>query len=275
MCIRDRTRDVPEFWEDKLKILKSKPGRTFPPDRKKRREKIYPVIHCRQEIPCDPCVTVCPKKSIKLRESSIMSLPYFEGECIGCLKCLIVCPGLAITVVDRRKNPNEPFVYIPLEMSRDLVETADKLESVDEEGNPLGKCEVAKVINQESENMLILQLKAKGDIADKIVSVRLFRAKGHLQAKESFADENPVICRCERVREKEIRKILEEGITDLNQIKALTRAAMGACGGKTCTELVYRVFREMGIEPGEIEPGTIRPFAQEVPLDAFLGDGRE
>ena len=45
---------------------------------------------------------------------------------------------------------------------------------------------------------------------------------------------------------------------------------MGPCGGKTCTELIMRIFRELGIDLKEIEPPIERPFTQEVPLKAFL-----
>jgi len=34
---------------------------------------------------------------------------------------------------------------------------------------------------------------------------------------------------------------------DINEIKAVTRAGMGACGGKTCAALTLRLFREEGI----------------------------
>jgi len=45
---------------------------------------------------------------------------------------------------------------------------------------------------------------------------------------------------------------------------------MGACGGKTCNELIMRIFKELGINPKEVEPFVERPFTQEVPLKAFL-----
>ncbi|MFA7009418.1 MAG: FAD-dependent oxidoreductase, partial [Elusimicrobiales bacterium] len=95
--------EVPQFWFERLEVLKSRPGKTGAPVPKSHAGAVYPVLHCRQEIPCNPCVTVCPKKSIKLSGDSIMSVPEFSGDCLGCFKCLLICPGLAVTLVDHRK----------------------------------------------------------------------------------------------------------------------------------------------------------------------------
>jgi len=87
------------------------------------------------------------------------------------------------------------------------------------------------------------------------------------QQKEN---EDPIVCRCERVRRSEIAKEIHAGVRDLNQLKAVVRTGMGGCGGKTCNDLVRRVFREEGVQWSEITPGTIRPLMAEVPLGAFV-----
>jgi bacterioferritin-associated ferredoxin len=90
--------------------------------------------------------------------------------------------------------------------------------------------------------------------------------------------DDPIVCRCERVRKSTIVAEIRQGVRDVNQLKALARVSMGGCGGKTCTELVRRIFREEGIELGEVTPGTIRPLVAEAPLGMFVmgeekGDG--
>ena len=82
-------------------------------------------------------------------------------------------------------------------------------------------------------------------------------------------DDDPLICRCERVRKSDIVREIRAGVRDVNQLKALVRPSMGGCGGKTCTELLYRVFREEGIAYDEVTPGTNRPLVAEIPLSAF------
>ena len=45
-----------------------------------------------------------------------MGLPVYtgtDGSCSGCLKCVAICPGLAITLVDYRKDREFPEVTVP------------------------------------------------------------------------------------------------------------------------------------------------------------------
>ena len=82
-----------------------------------------------------------------------------------------------------------------------------------------------------------------------------------------------IVCRCERVTAGEIRELIRNGIRDINAIKAMTRAGMGACGGKTCTALIHRLFRDEGIDMDDVTEGTNRPLFIEVPLGMFAGVG--
>jgi 2-oxoglutarate ferredoxin oxidoreductase subunit delta len=53
---------------------------------------------------CELCVSVCPKKIIKLNKETINSKGYNpahvvnEDECIACGSCAIMCPDSAIKV---------------------------------------------------------------------------------------------------------------------------------------------------------------------------------
>ncbi|GAI67897.1 unnamed protein product, partial [marine sediment metagenome] len=51
-------------------------------------------------------------------------LPYFtdDDDCIGCGQCVAVCPGLAITLVDYRKDKESPVVTFPLELTHEKIE---------------------------------------------------------------------------------------------------------------------------------------------------------
>ena len=57
----------------------------------------------------------------------------------------------------------------------------------------------------------------------------------------------------------------------MNEIKAVLRAGMGSCGGKTCTALIRRLFRDEGIPDSEVTDRTVRPLFVEVPLGVFAG----
>ena len=67
------------------------------------------------------------------------------------------------------------------------------------------------------------------------------------------------------------RAVIRAGVRDVNEIKTITRAGMGACGGKTCQALIARLFREEGISPDEVTENVLRPLFVEVPLGAFVG----
>jgi len=69
----------------------------------------------------------------------------------------------------------------------------------------------------------------------------------------------------------ERNKALEGIGWDFNELKATLRTGMGACGGKTCTPLIERIFAEEGIKINEVSPPTIRPFTTEVPMGIFAG----
>ncbi|MEF3280627.1 MAG: FAD-dependent oxidoreductase [Elusimicrobiota bacterium] len=266
------TNEVPGFWFEKLNILKSRPGNI------KKREinynkqlRIYPVIHCNQEIPCNPCVTVCPKKSIKLEEKSITSLPYFEGECIGCFKCLLICPGLAITIVDKRKDIS-PIVWVPMEIDV-AIEKGEKVIAVDIEGRYLGECEVVEKRNFKAEKTIAIGIKADDAYADKIASLKILDDEFFIKhsSELKFMSDDIIVCRCERVKLGEIRKWIRKGVKDLNQLKAITRVGMGSCGAKTCGQLLLNIMRSEGVKLDEVTDLTKRPLFVEIDFGSFAG----
>ena len=264
---------VPQFWFDRLEVLKSRPGATENSGAKRPPNPVYPVLHCRQEIPCNPCVTVCPKKSIKLAGDSIMTVPRFSGDCIGCFKCLIICPGLAVTIVDYRKDSKNPSVALPFEIGRGLVKKGDKVRLTGWEGADLGEAEVLDVKDFKAENTLIVIVKASPETADLAVSLKLYPAEAGEKcvADLAKADDETMICRCERVSLGEIRRAIRSGMRDLNQLKAVTRAGMGACGSKTCSSMLLNIFRSEGVDPKTVTAFTKRPLFVEAPLGVFSG----
>ena len=47
-------------------------------------------------------------------------------------------------------------------------------------------------------------------------------------------DPKTIVCRCEEVTADQIRKALESGLLNPNQVKAQTRCGMGPCQGRMC-----------------------------------------
>ncbi len=265
-----------EELEDFANIMKAKPPDPIQTEVVDKEEGIFPLFHCNQEIPCNPCTSVCPQQQIKTVDDLITQLPYFtdDQDCIGCGKCVAVCPGLAITLVDYRKDNKSPVVTFPLELTSEKIEVGRFVMVVSNDGE-LGEFEVfrARFLKEFPKTQLI-SVKLPSEIAKVAVGIKLIKsvyAEPMDLYQHPYTDDDIIVCRCERVSVGEIRKWIHYGVRDFNELKALTKAGMGACGGKTCTSLINRIFREEDIKQENIIQGTKRPLFIEVPMGAFAG----
>ncbi len=267
--------EVPPEWHRIAEVLKSRPGATITEDVPEADTGCFPVFHCSQEIPCNPCTSVCPQHAIRIEGDDIMGLPEFVGDkCDGCEKCVGICPGLALTLVDFRKDPENPIVTIPYEFSKKSIARGDVVTVLDTEGTMLGNVEVQRVrTDKYADRALLVRVKAPRAIAKKIAGIRVQDPEVTQPAAydaRPIADEQ-IVCRCERVTAGELRALIRSGIRDMNHLKAATRAGMGACGGKTCPNLIRRLFRDEGVPGAQVADLTQRPLVMEVPLGAFAG----
>jgi NAD(P)H-nitrite reductase large subunit len=144
---------------------------------------------------------------------------------------------------------------------------------MDIDANELGEYPVFRVLDFKDRRTQLVVVKVPVDIAKKIAG---FRAQDKSVSEPlekpiittSMADD-AMICLCERVSVKEVRDLIKQGITDLNQIKAITRAGMGPCGAKTCDTLIRNLMREEGVSAEEVVANTRRPIFVEATLDIF------
>jgi len=82
------------------------------------------------------------------------------------------------------------------------------------------------------------------------------------------------ICRCEEVTRTEIVKAIREGATSLSAVKRVTRAGMGLCQGRTCQKTIIALLaEELGRNPGEIAPPSVRPPLRPLALKTLVSDG--
>ena len=274
---------VPQEWYRTGEILKSRPGPVVMQPAEEvladPRSGMLPVFHCTQEIPCNPCSSICPKGLIFIDPKDIRKVPTYTGEdmlaCIGCEKCISFCPGLAITLVDYRRDADNPVVAIPFEFNYEMLKEKETVTVLDTEGSILGDLQVVKVERVASrDHTIIVKVRAPREIAKRIAGIRV-QEEQVSQPMNNYIQhitDDTIICRCERVTAGEIRALIRQGYRDLNEIKAITRAAMGACGSKTCHALIVRLFRDEGIVLSEVTDTTRRPIFIEVPLKVFAGE---
>jgi len=268
--------EIPKEYDEKAAILKSKPGPITKREHPDKEDGVFPLFHCEQEVPCNPCTSVCPVGALKTERDEITGLPYMSDldKCVGCLSCVGICPGLAITIVDYRRDREFPTVTLPYEVWRDRVEKGRMITVTDKEGAILGRFPVENVVtNPRYPGTLLVQVKVPKTMAKRTIGIWLqekrYEPSSHYE-KEMLPDD-AVVCRCERVTAGEIRAAIRGGVRDLNHLKAVTRAGMGSCGSKTCRPMIWRIFREEGVDLSEITERVDRPLFVEVPLGYFAG----
>jgi len=175
-------------------------------------------------------------------------------------------------LVNFRKSQDTALVSLPFELEPNNLKVGDLVEVTEAIGKSLGRLPVCQIRRMSAfSGTTIITVEAPAKIATQVAGLRLieqsqpepFDRVGEFP--EDLSDE-AYICRCERVKAGEIRQLIHSGIRDINQIKALTRASMGSCGGKTCLNMIKRLYQAEGIPISEVTEPPVRPVFVEVPL---------
>ncbi len=269
---------IPDDWHTTAEVLRSRPGETVQRDHiEPEGSESFPLFRCSQEIPCNPCVDVCPVKQIEIPGESLMGLPRYLGDtCIKCGKCVLICPGLAVSlVIDADLEKHRASVMLPWELPLGHLAEGETVKTVDEDGNEFGEGIVTKIkLGKYADRRYLITLDVPYEDRLRVAG---FRIPCVLESCEIDAlsevdvDGQAVICRCVRVRKDDIIREIRAGVRDINQLKASLRSGMGACGGNTCTELILRIYREEGVDPATVTRPTERPLETEIPLSVFAG----
>ena len=86
------------------------------------------IIECVQEIPCDPCIAICPVSAISMKD--INDIPKIDfNKCTACKRCVGICPGLAIFVIkikDDRALVTLPYEFLPIPKIGDNATALDR-----------------------------------------------------------------------------------------------------------------------------------------------------
>jgi NAD(P)H-nitrite reductase large subunit len=87
-----------------------------------------------------------------------------------------------------------------------------------------------------------------------------------------LATDDTIVCRCEEITLGEIKAALEADVSNMNEVKRMTRMGMGSCQGRMCAPALQEIIaRERGLSPADIEPLSPRPPIRPVPITALAG----
>ncbi|RDU23689.1 FAD-dependent oxidoreductase [Anaerosacchariphilus polymeriproducens] len=133
-----------------------------------RKKGVHPVIECTQNIPCNPCQDVCPKKCIKIGDK-ITSLPTLDEtkECSGCGMCVAACSGQAIFLMNEEFEPGFAAITLPYEFLP-LPSKGDKGMALDRSGKEICEAEIIDVkTKQVFDHTHLLTMKVPVNMAGK------------------------------------------------------------------------------------------------------------
>ncbi|MFW6409708.1 MAG: (2Fe-2S)-binding protein [Halanaerobiales bacterium] len=86
-------------------------------------------------------------------------------------------------------------------------------------------------------------------------------------------DDSTIICRCEDITLGELRQMIKEGFTTLDEIKRISRLGMGPCRGSTCLTLAAReIARLTDKKIEDIKMPTNRPPLSGIKLSELAGE---
>jgi bacterioferritin-associated ferredoxin len=83
------------------------------------------------------------------------------------------------------------------------------------------------------------------------------------------------LCRCENLTVEDLHKLLDQGITSMQEIKRESRCTMGPCQGRTCRELIAKeIAKYKGIDISEVDMPAHRAPVKPIKLGAIAGGGK-
>ncbi len=202
-----------------------------------------------------------------------MDIPEYTGGCTGCMKCVTICPGLAITLA-KKIDEQHAEVVLPYEFLVDF-EVGDTLPLTDMDGNYIEDGKVKRIRFDKKTLTTLLTLEISPENAQIIAGVRVQKGskiKPLPDASYTYLPDDAIVCRCEMVSIKEVKDyIVEHDVRDINQLKNI-RVGMGSCGGKNCSLLLPRIYRELGVPFEEVTASTDRPLSVEIPMHSLINE---
>ena len=225
----------------------------FRPTPERMKEKGFVQIDCLYGFACNPCSFACEYGAIT--KSSTSTVPRIDfDKCVGCMRCVYQCPGLAIFGYQFNKN----WIFLPIEYKAD--EGADVF-LVDNNGKKVGEGVIEKILKKDNKTN-VARVKAKDLEGEALLAVRGFIIKEKypqpvkIKQLDGEHDAKTYICHCEDVTvEKMLAAIGDRKVISSDELKHITRIGMAPCRGNRCVPRAKMYLKPYGIEDiGEPTP---------------------
>jgi Fe-S-cluster-containing hydrogenase component 2 len=133
----------------------------------KQLKKGVAFIECVQEIPCNPCVDVCPFGAITMKDINAPPIVDYD-KCTSCRKCVGICPGLAIFVIQNKDGKaliTLQYEFLP------FPEVGSRVKALDRMGKNIGTAVVKKVIHKKK--TMVVTIEVKEDLAMDVRNIKV------------------------------------------------------------------------------------------------------
>jgi NAD(P)H-nitrite reductase large subunit len=85
-----------------------------------------------------------------------------------------------------------------------------------------------------------------------------------------------IVCRCEDITEDDVIQAIDEGYTDLEELRKKLRIGMGPCQGRVCIQLVMKILeKKTGKKVTKVSLPTSRPPIVPVSLGTLASGKNE
>lgn len=85
-----------------------------------------------------------------------------------------------------------------------------------------------------------------------------------------------IICRCEEITLGDLQELAKKYNSSAREIKLLSRAGMGFCGGRTCRPAIDRILTDITKEnPSDDLPLKVAPPVRPISLTDLGGIGKD
>jgi hypothetical protein len=83
-----------------------------------------------------------------------------------------------------------------------------------------------------------------------------------------------VLCRCENLTLAGLHDLLNVGVTNMQEIKKLSRCTMGPCQGRTCKELIAKeIAAYLSVPIAELDIPISRAPIKPITIGQIIGEG--